>query len=400
MQLCFFSDDRAHHFLPLTLTRPVHDLRVGMLTIREKWEYDLSLNASTALLPGYLAPVFEYNSNPSNKERIWINDRYLPTPALISEISKLERGSVLIDNETSVAAIPDERLASSWIKDNSPDFNELTPVNTTLELSSIEFLWDMLSLNAIQIEEDIKRLELSPAKETQLEKLLGFSTRSQIYISDSATIEPGCIIIAEDGPVFIGEHVVLEAGSIIKGPGAVCSKATVKMKARIYGGTTIGPVCKVAGEIHNSIFHSYSNKAHDGFVGNSIFGQWCNLGADTNTSNLKNNYSKISIINWKTKLPYDEGVQFLGTIMGDHSKTAINTQLNTGTIVGVCSNIFHSGFPPKYIPSFSWGGKENFQTYQFEKAIEAMSAMMKRRGVDLTSEYQDMMLKIFKEGTL
>ncbi len=396
MQLCFFSDNRADHFLPLTLTRPIHDLRVGISTIQEKWEIELNAKTEYALIPDFLSNVFEYDSTSLSGNSIWINSRYLPTPELVTEILKLESGSFLTNGENPIVARLDENRTSKWIENNSPDFEELISVNIDFEPSTIEFLWDLLSLNAAQIEEDIKRLQVSTTKDSQLEKLLSYSNQAQIHISDSATIEPGCIMIADEGPVFIGDNAVIEAGSIIKGPSAICEKATVKMKARVYGGTTIGPVCKVAGEIHNSIFHSYSNKAHEGFVGNSILGQWCNLGADTNTSNLKNNYSRVSITNWSTKKPYEDGVQFLGTIMGDHSKTAINTQLNTGTMVGVCSNIFHSGFPPKYIPSFSWGGKEGLQTYKFEKAIEAMSAMMKRRGIDLTSEYQEMMSKLFE----
>lgn len=396
MQLCFFSDDSSDHFLPLTLTRPIHDLRVGILTIQEKWEHELGLKTSYALIPQYLSSVFKYDSISENTDGLWINNRYLPTPGLVSAISTLEAGSFISSNGTPIAAKVDGKRSSVWIKNNAPNFDELSPHKTNAEASPIDFLWDMLSLNASQIEEDIKRLNVSPAQDSQLKQLLDYSNPSQIYISDSANIEPGCIIVADEGPVFVGDKATLEAGSIIKGPSAICDGASVKMKARIYGGSTIGPVCKVAGEVHNSIFHSYSNKAHEGFVGNSLFGQWCNLGADTNTSNLKNNYSKVSIVNWKTKHPFDDGVQFLGTIMGDHSKTAINTQLNTGTLAGVCANIFHEGFPPKYIPSFSWGGKDGFQTYKFDKAIEAMSAMMKRRGINLTPGYQEMMQKIFE----
>ncbi len=397
MQLSFFSDDYARHFFPLALTRPVHDLRIGILTLQEKWKIELSAKTAQALLPNYLSPVFSNNSGSINADSIWVNNRYLPTPELLSEISSLDTGSVLTDGQTKVAAKIDGNLNSIWIKNNHPNFDELTPVNSNSELTSITYLWDILTLNAAQIEHDVRRTKALLAHDVHLKKLLGYSNPSQIYIGDSVTIEPGCIIIADEGPVFIGDGATIEAGSIIKGPTAICERATVKMKARIYGGTTIGPICKVAGEVYNSVFHSYSNKAHEGFVGNSILGQWCNLGADTNTSNLKNNYSKVSVIDWETRQAYSDGVQFLGTIMGDHSKTAINTQLNTGTVVGVCSNIFHSGFPPKYIPSFSWGGKDGFQIYQFDKAVEAMAAMMKRRGVELTSEYQNMMAEIFEQ---
>ncbi len=187
------------------------------------------------------------------------------------------------------------------------------------------------------------------------------------------------------------ENAKVEAGSILRGPVVVGEGTTVKMASRIYGGSTIGPVCKVGGEVSNCIFHSYSNKAHDGFTGNSLFGQWVNLGADTNTSNLKNNYSTVRMANWVTRKEEETGVQFLGTVMADHSKTAINTMLNTGTMCGVSSNIFMGGFPPKFIPSFSWVGSSEFGVYKFDKAIEAMKAMMKRRNVELTEAYQKMM---------
>ncbi|RNC84538.1 MAG: glucose-1-phosphate thymidylyltransferase [Balneola sp.] len=400
MQLCFFSDDFSDHFLPLTLTRPVRDLRIGILTIEEKWELALNQKKSASLDEDYFEDIFGSNKLSTESACIWVNERYFPTTGLISEIQSLNTSECIVDGDTLVAAKVDAKQSLDWIENGRISLSSLVPNETSSELSSITFLWDLLSANTHQIEEDIQRLDLLSTTSSQFEKLLSYSNSSQIYISDSAKIEPGCIILADDGPVFIGDGVTLEAGSIIKGPVAVCDNATVKMQARIYGGTTIGPICKIAGEVHNSIFHSYSNKAHNGYVGNSIFGQWCNLGADTNTSNLKNNYSKVSISNWRTKQLYDDGVQFLGTIMGDHSKTAINTQLNTGTVIGVCSNIFHSGFPPKYIPSFSWSGKDEFQVYQFEKALEAMSAMMKRRGIDLTSEYQEMMLKVFNEREL
>ena len=234
MQLCFFSDDHSDHFLPLTLTRPVHDLRVGILTIQEKWEYELGLKTTCALVPIYLSSVFKYNSISTSTDCIWINSRYLPTSELLSEILNLEPGAFIINNETPVAAKIDPKESLSWIESNSPNFDDLTPISTSFELTAINFLWDLVSQNALQIEEDIKRLQASLSQDHQLEKLLGYSNPSQIYIPDSAKIEPGCTLIADEGPIFIGENATLEAGSIIRGPSAICDKATVKMKARIY----------------------------------------------------------------------------------------------------------------------------------------------------------------------
>lgn len=218
---------------------------------------------------------------------------------------------------------------------------------------------------------------------------------ANIFVAEGAVVEAGAILNASTGPVFIGPGARVECGAILKGPVAICEKATVKMGARVSEATTIGPLCKVGGEIMNSIFHSYSNKAHDGFVGNSVIGQWCNLGADTNTSNLKNNYSRIRLRDWLSGETIDTGIQFFGTVMGDHSKTAINTMLNTGTICGVSANIFTSGFPPKYIPSFSWLGDEGQTTYRLEKALEAMSAMMGRRDIELSDTYRKMIEHLF-----
>jgi UDP-N-acetylglucosamine diphosphorylase/glucosamine-1-phosphate N-acetyltransferase len=204
------------------------------------------------------------------------------------------------------------------------------------------------------------------------------------------------MIFAEKGPVYIGEGAQIMANSVVRGPAAICEKSVIKMGAKIYEDTTIGPVCKVGGEVANVIFHSYSNKAHDGYAGNSVFGQWCNLGADTNTSNLKNNYSTVKVIDWRTKKEIDTGQQFIGTIMGDHSKTGINAMLNTGTLCGVCCNLFSDDYPPKFVPSFSWVSGNDIVPYHFEKAVEAMERMMQRRDVPLTPSYHRMMKAIFQ----
>jgi UDP-N-acetylglucosamine diphosphorylase/glucosamine-1-phosphate N-acetyltransferase len=188
------------------------------------------------------------------------------------------------------------------------------------------------------------------------------------------------------------------AQSVVRGPSAICEDSVVKMGAKIYEDTTIGPVCKVGGEVSNVIFHSYSNKGHDGYAGNSVFGQWCNLGADTNTSNLKNNYGTVKVFDWKSKKEFDTGQQFIGTIMGDHSKTGINSMLNTGTMCGVCCNLFSDKYPPKFVPSFSWVSGQDIVPYHFEKAIEAMEKMMQRRNVQLTRPYYQMMAALFQSS--
>lgn len=391
MQLCFFSDRKSKNFLPLTLTRPVFDLRLGILTIQEKWEKYLNTQFTAGIYEEYLSSVFKSHQIDKEQICIWVNSRYLPTNDLVNTIKSLANGECLVQNDEIIAANIDGNRSISMYNNKDFGVDELTKVEYSLETKSITFFWDLLSLNGEGISSDLQFFNYNPIGDSRLNKDSIFRNAENIFISDSAKIEPGCIFIADNGPIFIGDNSTIEAGSIVKGPVAICKGATIKMRARIYDSTTIGPFSKVGGEVSNSIFHSYSNKAHDGFVGNSLIGQWCNFGADTNTSNLKNNYAEVKIFDWTSKVEYEKGFQFFGTIFGDHSKTAINTVLNTGTTCGVSSNIFSLGFPPKYIPSFLWMGQEKTLPHDFEKAISAMRAMMKRRDVELSDNYIEMM---------
>lgn len=392
--ICFFTDQKSNHFEPLTLTRPLDDLRVGIYTIREKWMKTLGVEKSLHLLPKYLEGVFNTNTENLGSKVLWINSRFFPSAVLSNEIEGLKIGEMLSFKGDIVCAL--------CSKSNSLDFisrrefsREGFRDKEVRDLIHIENIWDLLTLNEYEIEKDIPLTGLCSAKGKDI-NLSSVHHPKNTYLGEQVEIEPGVHIIAKEGPVVIMDGAHLEVGSIIRGPVVIGENATVKMNARIYGATTIGPVCKVAGEISNCIFHSYSNKAHDGFTGNSLFGQWVNLGADTNTSNLKNNYSTVRLADWGSRKETDTEMQFLGTIMADHSKTSINTMLNTGTICGVSSNIFMGGFPPKYIPSFSWVGSEDFGEYNFPKAIEAMRAMMKRRDVELTQSYEQMMKHLFQ----
>ena len=401
MQVGFFDDHLASNFLPLTLTRPLVELRTGIFTIKEKWEKHLSPTKLTGVFPSHLHLLFVRDSIDMEEPCVWINSRLLPSKKLVPEILKLRFNSYLMKDGVVLAAYLDGvKSRQIFEKNNWIDF-ELPKIETNTSLPNlITYPWDLLTNNGNEIVNDLSLLSISnfPSLKTELSKNIIASKPKEIFISEGAVVEPGCILIAEKGPIYVGSEAVIEAGSIIKGPVAVCEKATVKMAARICDSTTIGPVCKVGGEVSNSIFHSYSNKGHDGFVGNSIFGQWCNLGADTNTSNLKNNYSKVHLAKWNLNEVFDEGVQFLGTIMGDHSKTSINTMLNTGTVCGVCTNVFLSGFPPKSIPSFKWMSDSGTEIYDFEKAVLAMKAMMARRNVPLTEGYEKMMRSIFDDS--
>lgn len=395
MQLCFFEDDLLPTFHPLTLTRPIDNLRIGILNILKKWEHALKTADSCRILRPELTGVFESGTVDQNEKSIWINSRYLPTDILLEKINTISSGQYLQNDDTVIAACVDGQTSEQWIKDGAPDFSNLFVLETS-DFLSVKNLWDLFQLNGQQIVRDLELMRIQSNKNRKALQDIAVEKPENVYVQEGATIESGCVLNATKGPIFIGKDATIMAGSYIRGPVAICEGATIKMGAKIYEDTTLGPVCKVGGEVNNCIFHSYSNKAHDGFMGNSLIGQWCNIGADTNTSNLKNNYSTIRITRWEDHKEIETGQQFFGTVMGDHTKTAINTQLNTGTICGVSCNIFSNDFPPKFIPSFSWVGSNVIQTYQLEKAFDAMEAMMARRDVELTENYRQMMETIFE----
>ncbi|MDR8391900.1 hypothetical protein NC796_12150 [Aliifodinibius sp. S!AR15-10] len=393
MQISFFEDHLLPRFHPLTLTRPIDDLRVGIGTISEKWQARFNPSGTARLLRNDLQGVFSQGEINSSEPCLWINSRYVPKKSLVEQINDLEVGSCLKSGDVVIAAKVEGEKSREWLDNGSTDFNTLLVLETE-EFTPIRYLWDLFKMNGEEIRADIERFEISTSRNHSISPDVMFENREQIFIEEGVKIEPGAILIANDGPIYIGPNATVSAGAIIKGPVAVCEKATINMGARISNATTIGPVCKAGGEINNSIFHSYSNKGHEGFVGNSLIGQWCNFGADTNTSNLKNNYSTIRITDWKSMQQIETDQQFIGTIMGDHSKTAINVQLNTGTVCGVSCNIFTSDFPPKFISSFTWVGTNVMQPYKFDKAVETMKAVMKRRDVEMTEEYEKLMKKL------
>jgi UDP-N-acetylglucosamine diphosphorylase/glucosamine-1-phosphate N-acetyltransferase len=394
MQLCFFEDHKLTTFHPLTLTRPTDDLRIGILTISEKWDRALQATKIDRIVRPEFTGIFDGDDISTDETVTWINSRYLPTKQLIAQINDLSEGQYLTYAETAIAAKVDGTTSGQWLENGEADFNTLFVLETN-DFLSINNLWDLFQLNGQEIVRDIELLGINNTISGTVSDHAVLEKEDQIYIQDGATIEAGCVLNASKGPIFIGKNATIMSGSHIRGPVAICENATISMGAKVYEDTTIGPVCKVGGEVNNSIFHSYSNKGHEGFVGNSIIGQWCNLGADTNTSNLKNNYSTVRIPKWSDGQEMETNQQFFGTVMGDHSKTAINTQLNTGTICGVSCNIFSNDFPPKLIPSFSWVGSNVIQAYRLDKALEAIKAMMARRDVFLTEEYKRMMRTIF-----
>ncbi len=395
MQLCFFSVPEKLNLEPLTLTRPIDDLRVGILTIKEKWQKYLDNISIHRITDQYYNGVFSTPEITPNSPCLLINPSFIPNKDVVNEIQKLSLGEGLFKSDTLIAGLIDGKSGSNFQKNPLPIpiFKTKKPIQSPVD--QIVFLWDILSLNVAEMEKDALLFGYETLDTDLYQTKVFFSTPERIFVSPTAKIEAGTNLVADNGLIFIGDEAVIESGSIIKGPVAICEKAVTKMGCRIYDGTTIGPVCKAGGEVSHSIFHSYSNKAHDGFVGNSIFGQWCNMGADSNTSNLNNNYSTVKLADWNSGELIETGYQFLGSILGDHSKTAINTMLNTGTLCGVSSNIFMSSFPPKRIPSFTWLGDEAQAEYRLDKALEAMKAMMKRRDIELSDSYKNMMIELF-----
>lgn len=399
IECCFFEDDFLENFHPLTLTRPIYDLRVGILTLGEKWLYSLNIpnQPLKSTLRNHLKGVFEeFTLSDTHEQAYWINPRFIPSDSITRSVKNLEKNEGIVSDGQLIAARVTYKTHQKW-SDHEIDLDDIS--TSELEVTDLVVLknsWELFQMNENQIWHDIHLLENNFDKTDQDFPHAVFENQENIYIEKGAIIEPGAMLLANKGPIYVGKNATIMANSVIRGPSAICEESVVKMGAKIYEDTTIGPVCKVGGEIANTIFHSYSNKAHDGYVGNSVFGQWCNLGADTNTSNLKNNYGSVKVVDWKTQKQFDTGQQFIGTIMGDHSKTGINSMMNTGTLCGVCCNLFSDKYPPKYVPSFSWVSGNDIVPYHFEKAVEAMERMMQRRSIQLTSSYHNMMKALFQ----
>lgn len=390
MQICFFEDKHFSNFHPLTLTRPVDDLRVGIFTIGDKWRKALQPKNTARILRKELKEVFEEGSIEENDSCLWINARYLPSPSLLKEVEELATGNCLQAADTVIAARADGSSSRQWLQKGKPDFNSLFVLESG-DYDAIEYLWDLFKINGAEIRKDIERNTPTSGTNISISPHAILLDEENIFIEDGATLEAGTILNAEKGPIYIGKGATIMAGSVIYGPAAICMNSVVKTNTTMYKDTTVGPVCKIGGEISNTIFHSYSNKAHDGYIGNSIVGQWCNFGAGTTVSNLKTNYSTIRVTDWESNKEQDTGEQFLGIIMGDHSKSAINCVINSGTVCGVNCNILSRDFPPKFIPSFSWVGTNVIHPYQLEKALDTMEIMMSRRDVRISDSYKELM---------
>lgn len=386
MNLILFDDRSWENLLPLTFTKPAAELRIGILKIREKWEKRLDMKASF-LTHDYLQTKFTTSISDNN---LLVNGVLLPDTKLAEAVSGLKSGQSLKK---------EDRLLAVHTTSGNFDLNDPALLSKAIEYKGEVFLvdvpWKIFSLNGQEITADFELLT-SGRKSAPLSESVQVLHRENVFVEEGFSGEL-FTINASKGPVYLGKDSMIMEGSVIRGPFALGENSIVKMSAKIYGPTTIGPYCKAGGEINNSVFQAYSNKGHDGFLGNAVVGEWCNFGADTNNSNLKNNYSEVKIWNYPANRFSKTGLQFCGLFMGDHSKCGINTMFNTGTVVGVSANIFGAGFPRNFIPSFTWGGAQGMSVYRIEKAFETMELVMERRGIALTETDRDMYRHIFRD---
>jgi len=381
MNLILFDEPAIRiNLLPFTFTRPVGDIRIGVVTIREKWEKYFQTSASF-LTESYLQKKYPVKTGTDN----WlINGGLCPDEKLVKVIEALKPGQTLTQGTIVLAA--KRNNIETPAKENSIEYTDT--------ITFIDQPWKIFQYNAAQIKSDYTLITKGRKSAGIQDKHTIIYGENNLFVEEGADIK-AAVFNAENGPIYIGKNTVVQEGALIKGSFALCEGSTVHMGAKIKGDSTVGPYCKVGGEISNSILFGYSNKGHDGFLGNSILGEWCNLGADTNTSNLKNNYDNVKLWSYAKRGFVNTGQQFCGLLMGDHSKCGINTMFNTGTVVGVSANVFGDGYPRNFIPSFSWGGAAGFIPYQLNKVFETAERVMSRRHIELTETDKEILKHIF-----
>ena len=384
MNYILFDGPSRNNLLPFTFTRPVADIRVGILTIREKWEFYLK-TTTTTVTEDYLSdkyPMVEMDEN------VMVNASYLPNLELVEMIRDLKANQAIFKDEDVIAFFTKEAQ-------DDIDFEDYEAIEFAEDIIKIENTWDIFSKNGEAIQEDFTLITKEKTSQS-IPASNNIIAPQNIFIEEGAKLE-FTTLNASKGPIYIGKNAEIMEGAIIRGPLALCENAVVKLGAKIYGPTTVGLSSKVGGEINNSVIFDNSNKGHDGFLGNSVVGEWCNLGADTNNSNLKNNYAEVRLWDYQTEGFAKTGLQFCGLMMGDHSKCGINTMFNTGTVIGVSANIFGSGFPRNFVPSFSWGGNSGFTTYLTKKAFEVADVVMARRKIEFSDQDKAILEHVFEE---
>lgn len=377
--IILFDTDARNHLLPLTATRPMGELRLGILSLREKWERRLRGTVSY-ITQEYLQEKFPIHIEDEN---LIISGGVLPTAELCRRIEALGLNEALLANGELIAARLNEAQFESLIEEEEVEELQGQELDAAVSLQEIKNLWQLTRLNGQALLEDFALLTQGRASRPVSTTNCIIGPLSNLFLEEGVKME-ACTLNLTAGPVYIGKNTEIMEGCMLRGPIAFGNDCIVKMGAKIYGPSTFGPGCRVGGEVARSIFMANSNKAHDGYLGDSVLGEWCNLGADTNNSNLKNNYSEVKLWDYETERFEKTGEQFVGLIMGDHSKCAINTMFNTGTVVGVFANVYGAGFPRNFIPDFSWGGPDGYRTYKFNEACETAGIVMTRRNTLFT----------------
>ncbi len=385
MDYLLFDDlSIRQQLLPLAYTRPISHFRIGILTIKEKWENEFK-TCFSVVTEQYLAVKFPSVIGADN---IFINASVLPNTDLITAVKLLKQGESLVQNGVMLAYRYHVALHDDLY--NQLKINEFDKKTTIIRNNT-----DLFSENGNEIKNDYERITKNRTSQAINDPYTAVYQKENIFIEEGCDIKAS-VLDASTGPIYIGKNVTIQPGSLIQGPFAICESSTVNLGTKIRPNTTIGPFCKVGGEINNAVFFGNSNKGHDGFMGNAVIGEWCNWGADSNNSNLKNDYSKVELWNYQSNTFEKTDLQFVGIIMGDHSKCGINTMFNTGTVVGVNCNIFGADFQPKHIPSFSWGGTEGFRTYHPRKAFQVAKTVMERRNVVFDEIEEAILLAVFE----
>lgn len=386
MNIVLFDEALSRaNLLPLTFTRPVCELRIGILTIREKWERSLQATA------GYLTQTYLSKKFPLRHDGpcLFINGKICPSPSLLESMQKLQQGQALYKGN--------ELLAFYGTAQDMAHMDALKKTEFNGDLLAVDQVWDIFRKNGAALLADYELLTKNRSSHVLSQSVTVIGDRNLVFLEDGARAE-ACILNTTEGPVYLGNHAEIMEGSVVRGPFALGEHSALKLSTKVYGPSTVGPHSKVGGEMNNSVIFGYSNKAHDGFLGNSVIGEWCNLGADTNNSNLKNNYGSVKLFNYAQQKQVDSGLQFCGLIMGDHSKSGINTMFNTGTVVGVGANIYGGGFPPTHIPGFSWGGAAGFEVYRLDKLAETAAKMFERRGLVFDQQEKEILQAVFEQG--
>ena len=383
MNYILFDGTVRNALLPFTYTRPVANIRMGILTIREKWEKYLGYTITT-LTEDYLEekyPMVEMETN------IMLNASFLPNDSLVKLVKNLnEKEAIFKGNEIIAFYTTDAQ--------EEVDFDTYKIISYDEDILQLKNTWDIFSLNDKAIAEDFALLTQGRKSES-IPETVNCINKENIFLEEGVDIT-FATLNASKGPIYIGKDAIIMEGVLARGPLALCHDSVLKMGAKIYGATTIGPLSKVGGEVNNSVIFGYSSKGHEGYLGNAVLGEWCNLGADTNNSNLKNNYAEVKLWSYETERFVKTGLQFCGLMMGDHSKSAINTMFNTGTVIGVSANIFGSSFPRNFIPSFSWGGSTGLSVYKMNKVDEVAKIVMKRKHIDYNEIEQKILTKVFE----